>query len=344
MPIVGWDIGGSNVKAARIDGDGEPVVIERPFALWREPQRLPDVLKEIAGRIGEAPAMAVTMTAELADCFATKREGVAFVVDAVTAAFPGTPIGVFGVDGRFRTPADARQEPLVVAAANWMASAMLVARRYPESVLIDAGSTTTDLIPIADGEVVARGQTDPDRLLSGELVYTGALRTPVCAIVQAVPLRGHPCRVAAEHFAIAADAHRWLEHLDEADYTCETADGRGRSRAEAATRLARMVCADRDMLDDEDITAIAEHVAHAQVHQISDALRQVLDTLLPHPARVAVLAGQGRFLARAAVADLAARDPSTSLAAIVDIAVALGPSAARHTAAAAVAYLLAAND
>ena len=58
--------------------------------------------------------------------------------------------------------------------------------------------------------------------------------------------------------------------------------------------------------------------------------------LEPDPARVAVLAGQGRFLARAAAEEAGLTT--------VDIAGALGPSAARHTAAAAVAYLLAAND
>jgi len=297
---------------------------------------LPDVLSEVASRLGECRAMAITMTAELADCFATKREGVGFVLDAFSAAFPRVNAGVFGVDGRFRSIDEARQAPFVVAAANWMASATLVAHDYPEAVFLDAGSTTTDLIPIAGGCVVARGKTDPARLLSGELVYTGVLRTSICAIVHTVPLGGRRCRVAAEHFAIAADAHRWLGHLDEDDYTCDTADGRGRSRSEAGARLARVVCADLEMLTDEDVTAIAEHVRTAQVRQIAHALRQVLKTLPSDPARVAVVAGQGRTLASAAAEEVGLP--------IVDIASALGPSAARHTAAAAVAYLLAAND
>jgi probable H4MPT-linked C1 transfer pathway protein len=297
---------------------------------------LPEVLSEVAGRLGDVGAMAVTMTAELADCFATKREGVGFVLDAFSTAFPRVSVWVFGVDGRFRSIDEARQVPLLVAAANWMASATLVAHDYPEAVFLDAGSTTTDLIPIAGGCVVARGNTDPARLLSSELVYTGVLRTSISAIVHTVPLAGRRCRVAAEHFAIAADAYRWLGQLDEDDYTCDTADGRGRSRAEAGARLARVVCADLEMLNDEDITAIAEHVRTAQIRQIAHALRQVLKRLTPDPARVAVVAGQGRALAAAAA-------EKTGLP-IVDRARALGPCAARHTAAAAVAYLLAAHD
>ena len=337
VPIIGWDIGGSNVKAVRIEHatDPSPILIEQPFALWREPQRLPEVLRDVASRLRDADMMAVTMTAELADCFATKREGVGCVLDACGAAFTGGHTWVYGVDGRFRSPDAARQAPLIVAAANWMASATLVAHTYPDAIFIDAGSTTTDVIPIAGGRVVAGGKTDPGRLRRGELVYTGALRTPVCAIVRWLPVKGRRCRVAAEHFAIAADAHRWTGRISEDDYTCETPDGRGRSRSDAAARLARMVCADREMLDDDDITAIAEHVARAQVRQIASGLRQVIKRVGP-AGRTAVLAGQGRFLAR-----MAAQDAGL---AVRDLADDLGPGAARHTAAAAVAYLLAIND
>jgi hypothetical protein len=334
-PILGWDVGGANVKAARIaeDGPSEAKVLERPFALWRQPDRLPVVLAEAADQLGGAGTMAVTMTAELADCFATKREGVALVLDAFRTAFPDVRPWVYGVDGRFRSAEAARRRPLRVAAANWMASATLVARHSPDALFLDVGSTTTDVIPIVAGRVAARGRTDPARLRTGELMYTGALRTPVCAIVRSVPLRGRRCRVAAEHFAVVADVHLWLGRIEEGDYTCETPDGRGRSRAEAGARLARMVCADLEMLGPGDITAIAEHVSRAQVRQIAGGLRQVMRRLGAACPRVAVLAGQGSFLARAAAEEvgLATRD----------MAEGFGSAAARAAPAAAVAYLLA---
>lgn len=334
-PILGWDVGGANLKAARIgeDGQSEPKVVERPFPLWREPHRLPAILAETAGWLGSARAMAVTMTAELADCFATKREGVAFVLDAFRSAFPDVQPWVYGVDGRFRSTEEARRRPHRVAAANWMASATLLARRFPDALFLDVGSTTTDVIPIRAGHVAARGWTDPARLRSGELVYTGALRTPVCAVVRSLPLRGRRCRVAAELFAVAADVHRWLGRIEETDYTCETPDGRGRGRLEAGARLARMVCADLELLGPSDITAIAEHVARAQVRQIAGGVRQVMRRLGPAGPRVAILAGQGAFLARDAAEEVGL--------ATHDMAKDIGSAAARAAPAAAVAYLLA---
>jgi len=334
---VGWDIGGANVKAVRVAGGAVVAAFEQPFALWRAPDRLPDVLAGLAARLGaDDPAagpFAVTMTAELADCFATKREGVGFVLDALAAAFPGRPAWVYGVDGRFRAPAAARAEPLAVAAANWAAAARFLARRHPDALLVDVGSTTTDIVPIVAGRLAARGRTDPERLAAGELVYTGALRTPAAAIAPRVPLRGRWCRTAAETFAIAADVHVWLGHIPPEAYTCETPDGRGVGRREVAARLARVVCADLELLGPRDIDRIARHLARAQRDRIAAAIRQVLRRLGRAAPRLALAAGSGAFLARAAarVAGLA----------VADAAPELPPEAARALPAAAVAFLFA---
>ena len=332
-PIIGWDVGGANVKAARIEeGQSEPSVFVRPLPLWRELHRLPAVLAEAAESLGQARTMAVTMTAELADCFANKRQGVSCVLDAFGTAFPDVEPWVYGTDGTFRPAAAARRRPYRVAAANWMASATLVSRTFPDALFLDVGSTTTDIIPIVGGHVVARGKTDPARLRSGELVYTGVLRTPVCAVVRSVPLRRRRCRVAAEHFAVVADVHLWRGRIDERDYTCETPDGRGRSRLEAGARLSRMVCADLEMLGVAGVTTIAEHVARAQVRQIAAGIRQVMRRLGTRCPRVAVVAGQGDFVAKDAAHEvgLATRD----------LADGMGAAAARAAPAAAVAYLL----
>ena len=333
-PVLGWDVGGANLKVARLRGDGQTAeVFECPFPLWREPHRLPAALAEAAEHLGGARAMAVTMTAELADCFASKREGVAFVLDAFRTAFPNVEPWVFGTDGRFRSREAARQQPHEIAAANWVASATLVTRIFPDALFLDVGSTTTDVIPIVASRVAALGRTDAARLRTGELIYTGALRTPVCAIVRSVPLHGRLCRVAAEHFAVAADVHLWLGRIEERDYVCETPDGRGPSRPEAGARLARMVCADLETLGARDITAIAEHVTRAQVRQIVGGARQVLRRLRLARPSVAVLAGQGAFLARAAAEELSLETR--------DMAKHIGLDAARTTPAVAVAYLLA---
>ena len=334
VTVVGWDVGGVNTKTARAERGELLLVRGRPFELQRAPDTLVPLLRDLSAEVG-APAdpravtHAVTMTAELSQMFRTKREGVAFVLDAVEAAFPGSRVRVFTVDGRFVGPDEARAQPLRVAAANWTATANLVARHHPDALLVDIGTTTTDLIPIAGGVVVAEGKTDPDRLASGELVYTGAVRTPAEAVASHVNVGGRSVGVSAEGFALIGDVHVWRGALDPADYTVPAPDGRPATREFAGERLARVICADREMLDERGISEIAEALAGAQVEAVATAMRRIRSR---HPSlRTAVVTGIGAFIggaaARAAGLDVA-RLSST-----------LGEDGARFAPAAAVALL-----
>ncbi|MGH7675059.1 MAG: hydantoinase/oxoprolinase family protein [Gemmatimonadales bacterium] len=330
--VVGWDIGGVNTKAARVEAGAVLEARCRPFEIQREPRALSRHLIELAGQVGTRPsdAHAVTMTAELSQLFRTKREGVSFVLDAVAAAFRERPVRVYTVDGRFLTIAAARREPLAVAAANWAATARLVARTHPDAILIDVGSTTTDIIPIVSGALAARGRTDPERLRAGELVYTGALRTPAEAIAPTVSLAGAPTGVSAEGFALAGDVHLWRGALAPEDYTVPPPDGRPATRAFAGERLARVVCADREMLDDAAITAIADSLAEAQVARIAASIEGIRRRL--PDLGLAVVTGLGDFLAAAA-----ARRAGLQVTSLSGV---LGGSAARSAPAAAVALLV----
>src|SRR5919204_4931714 len=163
--VVGWDIGGVNTKVARVETDGaQSVVVARtyPFEIQRDPAALGDVLSHATRDAKALPtdAHAVTMTAELSQLFRTKREGVGYVLDSFAAAFPESRCHVYTVDGHFVDAAWARAEPLKVAASNWVATAAFVAQRYSDVLLIDVGSTTTDIIPIVGGSVAAIGRTD----------------------------------------------------------------------------------------------------------------------------------------------------------------------------------------
>ncbi len=332
--VLGWDIGGVNTKAVRLDRGPEGLVVSStclPYELKRDPGALGMALIEAAQEVGGTASdlHAVTMTAELSQAFRTKREGVGFVLDALHGAFPGNGLHIYSVDGRFVSAEEARKLPLTVAAANWAATASLVARWIPTCVLIDIGTTSADLIPIINGRVTVQGRTDPERLLSGELVYTGALRTPVEAVARAVPLWGKKCGVSADGFAIIGDAYLWLGRLRPEDYTCPPPDGRPPSRDSAGDRLARVVCGDREMLDDGDIDAIAVALARAQVEAVAEALERIVRRCPEITA--AVVTGLGDFVAVEAAGILGLS--------IVPLSDRLG-SAARTAPAAAVAWLL----
>jgi (4-(4-[2-(gamma-L-glutamylamino)ethyl]phenoxymethyl)furan-2-yl)methanamine synthase len=311
--IVGWDIGGANVKAAWLDserGETQTVrVASYPFEIWRDKDRLPKVLQSVLSEVAaELPqVMALTMTAELADIFSTKREGVLFVLENVLAAFPDCKAYALDLSGDFVALKEAQTQPLDFAAANWLATALYLAREYSDCLLVDVGSTTTDIIPILGGQVANQGRTDLARLLAGELVYTGVLRTHLASIVHSVPVGGRFCPVASEYFAISGDVHLILGHLGPEDYTCPTPDGQPPTLASARGRLARLVCADTEMLSPAEIDEMARYVHQRQVQQISEALQQVLSRLAGHRELEVVTMGSGAFLATQAVQQLGLR-------------------------------------
>jgi probable H4MPT-linked C1 transfer pathway protein len=334
--VLGWDVGGSNTKAAHLGpsvGDGPSIrSMCVPYELRRDPAGLVPTLQEIANALeaGAGAVHALTMTAELSQLFRTKREGVGFVLDAMEMAFPGDELQIYTVGGRFLSPAEARARPLEVAASNWSATARLVGQFVPDCILIDIGTTSTDIIPIRQGEVVAMGRTDPERLLSGELVYTGALRTPAEAVTRAVPLWGGSASVSAEGFALIGDAHLWLGRLSTKDYSVTPPDGRPATREFAGERLARVVCADREMLDQSDIDGVAGALVEAQLLTVADAIARVGAR---HPAvNVAVVAGVGDFIAAEAAMRVGLQ--------VLPLAERMG-EAARTAPAAAVGWLLA---
>ena len=174
--IVGLDIGGANLKAS----NGLDRSLSRPFAVWRHPDQLAAALADLLAEFPRPGGIAVTMTAELADCYRTKEEGVARILDAVTEASEGQELFIWQTGGEFVTVDEALELTPLVAAANWHALATWAARSLTEGtgLLIDIGSTTADIIPLAPGIPLPNGRTDTERLLSGELVYSGVRRTP----------------------------------------------------------------------------------------------------------------------------------------------------------------------
>lgn len=298
MLAIGLDIGGANLKAATSDG----LAVVRPFALWKHPQSLPMELADLLSALPPADALAVTMTGELADCYPSKADGVRSIVTAVAQAAGECPAFYWQTGGEFIDPDDATEWPRLVASANWHALATFCGRVIPTGpgLLIDVGTTTTDLIPLHDGVVTAEGRTDLERLRSGELVYTGATRTPVCALGPTLERNG--CRefLAAELFATMNDVYLVLGLASERDDDLDTADGRPATTIHARVRLARMLCADVDEIDESALDSLAATLADRQQMQIRTALNRVLDRIDGCPA--VVICGSGSFVAQRIIA------------------------------------------
>ena len=283
MKIAGFDIGGANTDLAIIDFEGSEIKnIEVDFAylpMWSNNDDLSGVLIELIENIcpvSEIDAVGISMTAELVDAYDTNKDGVLDVVGKCEETFD-CPIAYVGIDGMM-SKEEIENTPLKAAAANWIATAQIATLISDNCIFIDTGSTTTDIIPIKDGKECAIGKSDFDRSATGELVYTGTLRTNLASFLEKIELNGKEYRVASELFAQTADIYTVLDLITEDDYVCDTFDGEGKSKIDCAKRIARVVCADLEMLSMDDIVEMSKFIHQKQVEQIADGLKQVVET------------------------------------------------------------------
>ena len=300
--MLALDIGGAHLKGYHRDGR----TLHERFEVWRRPHELADALQHCFTKLSPFERVAVTTTAELCDCFETRRDGVLAILDAAERALeavqPEAQLLVWTLEGQLVPPDVARRTPELVAAANWYALACNTARRFADglAVLIDMGSTTVDLIPLRDGSPCPRERTDSGRLVSGELVYTGFRRTPTFAVRSTVTYRDHSCPVVPELFATMEDAYVVLGQLAEDPEDRNTADGRERTCRRAIERLGRTVGADRESFDSQDATLMARELTAAQVELIVSGLRKI-DSNLGEAPHTAIVCGEGEGIVREAV-------------------------------------------
>ena len=202
--------------------------------------------------------------------------GVHQIVDCLAALFEPYNSQLFGLNNQWHELDNISGCELGIASANWYATASYCARKIKQGLIIDIGSTTTDLVPIVEGKVAALGEDDFSRLKNFELVYTGVVRTAVAAIVDTLPYRNESIPVVAEHFANAADIYRILQCLPPKADMYDTADGKDKSINSSATRLFRMIC--RDFSGElEEAKIMAAAASEAQLARLRTALGHQLE-------------------------------------------------------------------
>jgi probable H4MPT-linked C1 transfer pathway protein len=326
-----------HLKAARAEDNRITQVIQLASPLRGGLERLTQAFSEAKALIGSADHHVITMTGELADTFASRPEGVERLAALAAAELTDAPVLLYAGPAGLVHPRDARKHVAEVASANWHVCAGLVAHQCASALFVDLGSTTTDVIPLVDGRIAARGYTDAQRLAAGELVYTGLVRGFVMAAADRAPLAGAWTTLVNENFATMADVHRILGTLPDGVDLMATADGREKTLAASRARLARMVGADAADLDDGAMLALARWFAEAQLRAILDAAMLVISaTTLPAGAPV-VGAGIGTTI----VAEAARRlhRPSLSFDRLIDAAPEARAGAAHCAPAAALALL-----
>lgn len=302
---IGWDIGGAHVKAAVI-ADGKIIAVyQQPCPLWKGLGQLKLAVNSIMQQLpGSTYRHALTMTGELVDLFANRDEGVEHIIQTMTELLPGAEILVFaGQQGLLKLEHIEPPHYPLIASANWLASASCAAQKVGNGLFVDCGSTTTDILLLNNGQVLAEGYSDYQRLISKELIYTGIVRTAVMAVTQTAQDQGKKIGLMAEYFATMADVYRVTGELNEAYDQTDTADGAEKTRVASARRLSRMIGCDFYPDELPRWQQFAAHIRAQQIQQIQRGCETRLCQLPPNSPLIG--AGVGRFLVKQIALNLA---------------------------------------
>jgi (4-(4-[2-(gamma-L-glutamylamino)ethyl]phenoxymethyl)furan-2-yl)methanamine synthase len=241
----------------------------------------------------------------MVDLFADREEGVASRAARLAEALGPTlrlyAAGAAGIG--FAAPHEARRRWREIASANWHASAEMLGPRVGHALLLDIGSTTTDAIALRAGRAAPAGMNDAQRLATGELVYHGVVRTPLCALAPRIPFDGRLVNVMNEFFATSADVYRLTGELDPVHDQDAAADDGSKSIEGTHRRLARMIGRDARDHGAAQWLALAQAWRRAQVAEIESQVARVAAAAGLGDGAPIVGAGCGAFLA----ADIAGR-------------------------------------
>lgn len=223
--------------------------------------------------------IAITITAELSDAFQTKKEGIITIINALEKIFDKDKMKFITNNCKFIGYETAKSEYSSIAAANWASSALLLANFISECILIDAGSTTIDIIPILNSIPVPDGRDDISRLMNHELIYTGGLRATIPSITHHVPYKGNKIRISFEKFALVSDIHRILNNISEEEYFNDTADNRTKTIENCYARLSRVICMDIESISRADLDLIANFIYQKQLDLITREIKAFMENL-----------------------------------------------------------------
>ena len=305
--IIGWDVGGAHLKAALLNQLGEVIqVFQQPCPLWKGLSYLEQAIQQVLQTLPSGNyCHAVTMTGELVDCFTSREQGVEAIISTLKNQLASANIQIFaGINGFIAVDRVQHTDYLSIASANWLASAQLAASRQSQGLFVDIGSTTTDILLIQNHALQVLGYSDYERLVSGELIYTGIVRTAVMAVAQRAEFNGQSMGLMAEYFATMADVFRLTGDLHEAHDQHETADGAAKTPQASARRLSRMTGYDFTEQEWSLWLAFAQELKQQQKQIIQKAiLRQMLRSY-PAKSQRLIGAGIGRFLLKEIAAEL----------------------------------------
>ncbi len=268
---LGLDIGGAYLKIVGLDRNKKiAYVSQHKTPIWEGIIKLNSALNYL-NNFNKKTLCAITMTAELCDNFKTRREGVSKIVKCLKKI----NLHKFFFTNKKKMFTQSPR-PLSAASMNWYATAKFVSTRLSEALIIDFGSTTTDLILIKNNIIKNKYFDDFTRLVNHELVYTGFTRTPLSGISNEIKIKNRTYQIIPEFFSNTSDLYRVKNFIKQDMDLYPTCDGRSNSKKNSLRRVARNLGMDLNDSNEKFVEKICEKLIDNQLNKIFNTAKILL--------------------------------------------------------------------
>jgi probable H4MPT-linked C1 transfer pathway protein len=228
------------------------------------------------------------MTAELSDIFENRNKGTKKVINTLCKILPEKKTFFYSNKKHFFKKKEAMEKTNNINSMNWHATANFISNFYPNCILVDVGSSTTDIIPIKKKCIIAKGNDDYKRLLHRELVYIGVIRTPINAIEKEKKL-------IYENFANLGDVYRILNKLPKKMDLVPSQDKKSKNKNDSARRIARIFGKDYKKNDFNKWKKVALQIEKKQKKILKENINKIKKRNFSNSVPI-IGAGIGEFL------------------------------------------------
>ena len=205
--VLGLDIGGNHSKFTLLKKKGDTFVCDAGcVALGPGAPTLFDVLKNLSRDAGDNVDAIGVITSYPAGLSLTYEEGLSFTIKQMLRVFPEECIYIADFSGSLHRIYDLEvEDPFIFSATNFFGSGKIGTHLMEEGIVIDTGSTSTDILAIKHGKISLMGPDNKrlKRHLVGEMNWLGVLATPLSLVSRYVPFKGRMVPISQGDFYIS---------------------------------------------------------------------------------------------------------------------------------------------
>lgn len=271
---LGIDIGGAHLKVIGIDKNNKVQFVDYSNCrIWEDIRLLKEKFVCLSKTFGnESIKCGITMSAELCDNFKSRKHGALILTEKCKHLKFNNFFYVKSSKTFLKEP---KFKELI--SMNWHSVGRLFEKKVENAIIVDFGSTTTDLICIKNKKLVNKFFDDFSRINNFELLYTGFTRTPIFGITNEICIGKNKLKIIPEFFSNTSDVYRILKKLKRKIDIDITADRSQKTIKDSFRRLSRSFGFDYHNKYQVKLKQICNEISSTQLNQIMNAVKKLED-------------------------------------------------------------------